>query len=126
MICSKVPAITHRFFTKYTVVSLTMETLNVRHEIRAFSLDASHAFDTVWHPAKLSKLSAFGIQGQLHTWLTDFLYSHSQLVALNGILSSPLRVKAGVLQGSFLHPHPIPSLQINNVSDSGKFSLSSC
>ena len=72
------------------------------HEIRAVSLDISRAFDTVWYPALLSKLFAYGIQGQLHTWLPDFLYSHRQHVALNGILSSPLPVKAGVPQGSVL------------------------
>ena len=33
-----------------------MEFLNARHEIRAFSLDISHAFDMVWHPALLTKL----------------------------------------------------------------------
>ena len=50
---------------------------------------------TVWHPTLLSKLSVCGIQGQLHTWLTGYLYSCSQHVALNGILSSALPVKAG-------------------------------
>ena len=44
-----------------------MEALNVRHEIRAVSPDISRAFDTVWHPALLYKLSASGIQGRLHT-----------------------------------------------------------
>ena len=44
-----------------------MEALNVRHEIRAISLDMSRAFDTVWHPALLSKLSADGIEDELHT-----------------------------------------------------------
>ena len=73
-----------------------MEVLNVRHVIRAVALDISFAFDTVWHPALLSKLSAFGIQGQFHIWLPDFLYSRSQSVARNGILSSPLPVKARV------------------------------
>ena len=58
----------------------------------------------VWHPTSLSKLSAYGIQSQLHTWLSDFLYSPIQCVALSGILSSPLRVKIGVPQDSVLGP----------------------
>ena len=33
-----------------------VEALDVRHEIRAVSLDMSCTFDTVWHPALLSKL----------------------------------------------------------------------
>uniref|UniRef100_A0A8C4WQT9 Reverse transcriptase domain-containing protein n=1 Tax=Eptatretus burgeri TaxID=7764 RepID=A0A8C4WQT9_EPTBU len=82
-----------------------MEALNIRHTIRdlSLSLDISHAFDTVvWHPVLVSNLSSYGIQGQLHTWLNDFLHSHSQRVALNGIFSSPLLVKAGVSHGSVL------------------------
>ena len=40
-----------------------MEVLNARHEIRAIFQDISCAFDTVWHPALLTKLSSYGIQG---------------------------------------------------------------
>ena len=61
-----------------------IEALNFRHEIKAVSLDISRAFDMVWHPALLSKLAAYGIQGQLHSWITDFLHSRSQRVTLNG------------------------------------------
>ena len=81
-----------------------MEVLNARHDIRAVSLDISCAFDTVWHPALLTKLSCYGIQGHLHSWLADFLSSRSQRVALNGVLSSPLPVQAGVPQGRVLGP----------------------
>ena len=49
-------------------------------------------------------MSAYGIEGQFHNWLTDFPYSRSQRVALNGILSSPFTVKAGVPQGSVVGP----------------------
>ena len=73
-----------------------MEALNIRHEIRAVYLDTSWAFDAVWYPTLLSKLSAYGIQGQLHYC--------SQSVALNGTLSSPLPVKAGVPQSHILSP----------------------
>ena len=81
-----------------------METLNVRHEIRAISRDISRVFDAVWHPTFLSMLSAYGILGQLHSWLTGFRHSHNQHVALNGTVSSPLPLKAGVPQGSVLGP----------------------
>ena len=66
-----------------------MEVLNAREEIRAVSLDISRAFDTVWHPALLTKLSSYGIQGHLHSWLADFLSCRSHRVALNGVLSPP-------------------------------------
>ena len=70
----------------------------------------------VWHPAFLSKLSASGMQSQVHTWLPDFLYYCNQRVALNGILSSPLTVKVGVSQGSVLCPVPF-LIFINDLSD---------
>ena len=66
-----------------------MEVLNARHEIRATSLDISCAFNTAWHHALLTKLSSYGIQGNLHSWLADFLSCRSHRVALNGVLSSP-------------------------------------
>ena len=50
----------------------------------------------------LTKLSSYGIQGHLHSWLTHFLSCRSRCVALNEILSSPLPVQAGVPQGSVL------------------------
>ena len=79
-----------------------MEVLNAGQEIRAVSLDISRAFDTVWHPDLLTKLSSYGIQGHFHSWLTDFLSCRSHRVTLNGVLSSPLPVQAGVPQGSVL------------------------
>ena len=79
-----------------------MEVLNAKHEIRALSLDISCAFDTAWHPALLTKLSSYGIQGHIHSWLFDFLTCHSQHAAFNGVLSSPLPVLAGVPQCSVL------------------------
>ena len=44
-----------------------MEVLNAKHEIRAISRDILLTFDTVWHPALLTKLSSHGIQGHLHS-----------------------------------------------------------
>ena len=80
-----------------------MEVLNARQEIRAISQDMLCAFDTVWHPALLTKLSSYGIQGHLYSWLADFL-SCQPTFGPNGVLSSPLPVQAGVPQGSVLGP----------------------
>ena len=47
-----------------------MEVLNANHESRAIPQDISRAFDTVWHPALITKLSSYGIQYNLHALLT--------------------------------------------------------
>ena len=98
------------------------EILNARHEIRALSLDISRAFDKDWHPALLTKLSSYGIQGNIHSWLTDFLSCRSERVALNGVLSFHLPVQAGIPQGSGLGPvHFL--VFINDLSDSLEYHL---
>ena len=73
-------------------------------EIRAVFCDISKAFDRVWHKGLLYKLSQKGISGSLLTWLSDYLNGRRQCVVLNGYVSDPLPIQAGVPQGSILGP----------------------
>ena len=102
-----------------------MEVQNAKHEIRAISRDISLTFDTVWHPALLTKLSSHGIQGHLHSWLINFLSGRRKHEALNGVLSSPLPIQAGVPQGSILGP-VLFLVFTNYLSNSLKNPLSLC
>ena len=78
--------------------------LNNREETQVVCLDISRAFDCVWHPGLLEKLSALGFSGTLHAWLTEYLKDRSLKVVLNGRESGLKRINAGVPQGSKLGP----------------------
>ena len=68
------------------------------------SLDASAAFDRVWHKGLLHKLKQFGICGTLLIWLESYLTNRRQRVVIEGNKSEWTYIKAGVPQGSILGP----------------------
>ena len=78
--------------------------LKNREVARVVCLDIARAFDRVWHPGLLEKLSALGFSGTLHAWLTDYLKDRSLKVVLNGRESGVKSINAGVPQGSILGP----------------------
>ena len=80
------------------------EALERGEDICFVSLDASAAFDRVWHAGLIHKLKCFGIQGTLLLWLSDYLSNRKQRVVIDGQHSEWTYIKSGVPQGSILGP----------------------
>ena len=76
---------------------------NQKH-VRMVFLDATKAFDRVWHRGLLFKLAQLGITDPLLGWFESYLSCHQQRVVLDGAASNWMDVKAGVPQGSILGP----------------------
>lgn len=70
----------------------------------AIFLDVAKAFDKVWHNGLIYKLSKFGVPDRLVLILRDFLLNRSFRYRVEGTLSDPRPVRAGVPQGSVLSP----------------------
>ena len=82
-------------------------------------LDFAKAFDTVAHRRLLGKLSSYGIGGQLHDWIREFITGRSQVVQVNGSSSTSADVLSGIPQGSVLGPL-LFVIYINDITDNLK------
>ena len=67
-------------------------------------LDMSAAFDVVDHDLLLQKLSLYGMEENILSWIQSYLTGRSQCVVIEGSLSRLLPVNHGVPQGSILGP----------------------
>ena len=72
--------------------------------VDAIYLDFRKAFDTVPHKRLVHKLLGYGVNGNLLSWITDFLSDRTQYVTVNGKSSKSVPVSSGVPQGSVLGP----------------------
>ena len=81
---------------------------NVRRSIRsdtaAIFLDIAKAFDKVWHNGLLFKLRRMALPDSLVHIIREYLSNRTFRYRLEGTLSSPRPVRAGVPQGSTLSP----------------------
>ena len=67
-------------------------------------LDFRKAFDTVPHARLINKLYAYGIRGNLLTWIRNCLTNRKQKVIVQGEESQWADVASGIPQGSVLGP----------------------
>jgi hypothetical protein len=70
----------------------------------AVFLDIEKAFDTTWHAGLLYKLSKLDFSVSLIRLVSSFLYNRKLFVSVEGEMSTPRIMKAGVPQGSVMSP----------------------
>lgn len=86
------------------IVNIIKQNKECRRSTGIILLDIEKAFDSVWHNGLLYKLKTFGTPIYLIKMIASFLRDRSFVVDVNGKLSSPKPIPAGLAQGSILSP----------------------
>ena len=86
------------------IIHKIYEALTKGDDVCFVSLDASAAFDRVWHAGLIFKLRQFGIRGTMLNLFIDYLSNRKQRVVIEGQCSNWTYIRSGVPQGSILGP----------------------
>nr|CAD2201117.1 unnamed protein product [Meloidogyne enterolobii] len=78
--------------------------LENKNSIDTIYFDLAKAFDTVPHSLLLSKLYKIGIQGNILSWINDYLTNRTFTVRVSNHFSEEKHCTSGVPQGSILGP----------------------
>nr|CAD2193606.1 unnamed protein product [Meloidogyne enterolobii]CAD2204952.1 unnamed protein product [Meloidogyne enterolobii] len=78
--------------------------LENKNSIDTIYFDLAKAFDTVPHSLLLSKLYKMGIQGNILSWINDYLSNRTFTVRVSNHYSEEKHCTSGVPQGSILGP----------------------
>ena len=96
-----------------------IKTLSSGTQVDALIMDFSKAFDKVDHQRLITKLSNYGVKGNVNSWIRSFLSNRTQRVVINGEKSDIIDVSSGVPQGSVLGPC-LFLFYINDIADNLK------
>ena len=80
------------------------EALDNGKDVDVIYLDFCKASGKVPYRRLLKKLWAYGIRGNLHSWIKKFLSNRMQKVVVEGKESATAQIKSGIPQGSVLGP----------------------